>query len=196
MKHKTTTNSLLGKHNVTSNQADWQFGISRFSKALFVSATNKAAANMVPIATTYSLCNLIRQMDRSGKHLKNANLTCIVFPLPLSQSQFDSPALLWPACDNGAPPAICNPPSDPPLWVMHRNHSLTNLLGMPIYKTPEWKSQNTDCNIALTDRTTIICCQKLFFFPCLTVSLFRLNGIFKDISLLITNENKQKMSDK
>lgn len=41
MKFITATNTLLGKHNVTSNQADWQFGSSRFFEALFVAATAK-----------------------------------------------------------------------------------------------------------------------------------------------------------
>lgn len=88
MKYITTTDILLGKHNVTSNQADWQFGSSRFSRLCLLlllpsqSSSQKAsvsAANTAPMATTYSLRNLIRQMDRIGKHLKIVNLTCIVF---------------------------------------------------------------------------------------------------------------------
>lgn len=69
MKYKTTTKSLLGKHNVMSNQADWQFGSSRFLRLCLwlllpnqsaSQMTSVSAAKMVPIATTYSLCNLIK----------------------------------------------------------------------------------------------------------------------------------------
>lgn len=86
MKYITTTNALPGKHNVTSNQADWQFGSSRFSRlCLWLLLPNQSASQMtpvsaaktVPIATTYSLCNLIRKTYRRRKHLKikTANLT-------------------------------------------------------------------------------------------------------------------------
>lgn len=150
--------------------------------------TSVSPAKTVPVATTHSLCNQIKQMDRSVKHLKIMNLTCIVFspslsvwrPLVVSQCQFDSPVLLWTDCDNGALPAICNPPFDSLLWIMHCNHSLTNLLGMPIYKTPEWKSQNADCNIGLADSTTVICWQGLSFFSGLSASLLRLKGLITD----------------
>lgn len=108
---------------------------------------------MVATATTYSLYNLIRGMDRSSEHLNIVNLTlinCIVSsnqpflyllsgscPLVGSLCQFDSPVLLWTGCDNGTLPAICNPPFDSPLWIMYCTRNLTNLLGMPIYKNPE-----------------------------------------------------------
>lgn len=69
MNYKTTTNSLLGKHNVMSNHADWQFGCSRFLRlCLWLLLPNQSASQMtsvsaaktVPMATTYSLRNLIK----------------------------------------------------------------------------------------------------------------------------------------
>lgn len=95
MRYITTMSTLLGKRDVTSNQADWQFGSSRFSRlCLWLSLPNQSASQMTdsaaktaPIATTFSPCNLMRQIDRSSKHLKIkiVNLTCIVSSLPLSR---------------------------------------------------------------------------------------------------------------
>lgn len=68
MKYITTTNTLLGKRSVMSNQADWQFGSSRFSRLCLPlvlpnpsasQTTLGSAAKTVPIATTNSLCKLI-----------------------------------------------------------------------------------------------------------------------------------------
>lgn len=147
----TMMSTLLGKHNVTSNRADWQFGSSRFLRlCLLLSLPNHGASQMTslsaartaPIATTFSLCNLIRQTDRSGKHLriKITNLTHIVSVFVLfvaSLCQFDSPVLLCTGCDNGALAVICNPAFHPVLWMMHCNHILTNRPGLPIYKKQE-----------------------------------------------------------
>lgn len=198
MKYITTMNTLLGKHNVTSNQADWQFGSSRFSRlCLWLFLPNPSASQMTSVSVAkngcYSnhllttVCYLIRWIDRSSKHLNIVNLTlinstvslnktflCLLSvscPLVGSLCQFDSPVLLWTGCDNGTLPAICNPPFDSPLWIMHYNHNLTNLLGIPIYKNPKWNSQNSDSDISLADRTTVICCQGLFLPSRLSLSL-------------------------
>lgn len=64
---------------------------------------------------------------------------CALCLLVVSLCQFDSPVLLWTGCDNGALPAICNPPVDCLHQIMHYNHNLTNLLGVPIDKIQRMK---------------------------------------------------------
>lgn len=80
MKYRTATNSLLGKHNVESNQADWQFGSSRFSRLCLwqllpsqsaSQMTSVSAAKTVPMATTFSLCNLIRRRGEGRQTPEN-----------------------------------------------------------------------------------------------------------------------------
>lgn len=90
--------------------------------------------------------------------------------LVVSWCQCESPLLLWTGSDNRPLAAISNPPFDFTLWIMHCNHSFTNLLGMPIYKNSDRNSQNTDPHIGQADSTTVIYCQRLFL---------QLRGIFR-----------------
>lgn len=174
MKYITTTNTLLGKHNVTSNHgwlAIWKLQIFQ---ALFVAATAKPesitndlcfGAKTVSIATTYSLCNLIRQTDRSSKHLNLLISLCV----HIVSSWLCLSASLTLLCFSGLAVIMEHwlrfviLSLTPALWIMHCNHSLTNMLGMSIYKTPEWNRQNT--KISLVDSTTVIGCQGLFLPP-------------------------------
>lgn len=61
---------------------------------------------------------------------------CVLGALIVSLRQFDSLVLLWIVCDKEAQHAVCEPPFDYLHQIMHFNHNLTNLLGIPIDKTP------------------------------------------------------------
>lgn len=131
MKYITTTNTQLGKHNVMSNQADWQFGSSRFSgHCLPLALPNQGASQMSWISrsqngshSNHLLINLIRT-ERNSKHLKIVNLfttdrsslrrclhcvrwLCVGASLTLLRSS-------GLAVINGALTGICNPPFDSP----------------------------------------------------------------------------------
>lgn len=57
MKYITTMNTLLGKHNATYNQADWQFGSSRFSRlCLWLPLPNLSASQMTSVTIAKNGC--------------------------------------------------------------------------------------------------------------------------------------------
>lgn len=163
-KHKWQK-ALLGRHNVKSNQADWKFGSSRFSRLCLVvlwpnqkasQITLIAVAKKVPITTAYSLCNLLRQR-RAVNTWKLSNWLVsfsFLFPLPCVLLPVWLSGVFWTGCDNGG---ICNPHFDSPLLIMRCNHKLTIQLGMPIHKKSASNSWNTASNSgSFADGKTVI----------------------------------------